>query len=90
MATQDTRLGRLEEDAASFRERIARVEATLVSHEKAAEHRHAELKALLELMKQRQDATEARSWKIALGLVATGVASGTGAAQLLRGLFGTP
>lgn len=74
MPTQDIRLGRLEEDAATFRERVARVEATLVSHEKAAEHRHAELKALLELMKQRQEATEARSWKIALGLVATGVA----------------
>ncbi len=82
------RLDRVEDDVVAVRERIVRVETTLGANEKAAEQRHQELKVLLELVKQRQDATEARSWKLALGLVALGVASGTGAAQLLRGFFG--
>lgn len=83
----DVRVDRLTDDLVAVRERLSRVETTMDAHEKAAEHRHRELRSLLEMVKHRAEQTEHRSWKLAIAVVAVAVASGIGA-QLVRGVLG--
>lgn len=84
---EDVRVDRLTEDLVAVRERLTRVEATMDAHEKAAEQRHRELMASLSGVRQRAEQTDARSWKLAIAVVAVAVASGLGA-QLVRGIVG--
>lgn len=85
----EARLGRVEAEVASVRERLARLEAGMDAHEKAAVDRHREVLAALDALRARQEAVEARAWKLALALAALGLGGGAGAVELFRSTLGS-
>lgn len=77
------------DEIASVRERLARLEAGMEAHERAAVDRHREVLAALDATRQRLDAVEARAWKVALALAALGAGGGAGVVELLRSTLGS-
>jgi hypothetical protein len=69
------------DEIAAIRERLARLETGMDVHERAAAERHREVLAAVEVVRQRLDAVEARSWKLALALAALGLGGGAGARE---------
>ena len=87
-AAEQGRVARLDADLVAVRERLARVEAELEAHEKAADARHRELLDAVEALGERVGQVDARAWKLALALAALGLGGGAGAVELLRAAIG--
>jgi hypothetical protein len=77
------------DEVAAIRERLARLETSMDAHERAAAERHREVLSAVEAVRQRLDAVEARSWKLALALAALGLGGGAGVVELLRAAAGS-
>jgi septal ring factor EnvC (AmiA/AmiB activator) len=75
-------------ELASVRERLARLEATVEAHEHTHAERHAQVLDALAALRQRQDQTDARTWKLSVVAVALGLGGGAGASELVRTLLG--
>jgi hypothetical protein len=85
--SNDERITRLEEDQASLRERLTRVETLMASHEAAAVRRHAEVLDLVREVRSKQEHADRRSWMLTVGLLAVGMFGGAGAAEWVRALL---
>ena len=84
------RVGQVESEIASVRERLARLEATMESHARTLAERHDQVMEAISEMRDRQDQVDARAWKLAMALAVLGIGGGAGGVELLRNLLGSP